>query len=46
MIRQVSDVLPQVPDHVIQDDLSNHKGQILLVTDYFSEFTKFLISMH
>ena len=24
MIRQVSDVLPQVPDHVIQDDLSNY----------------------
>ena len=24
MISQVSDVLPQVPDHVIRDDLSNY----------------------
>ena len=32
MVRQVSDVLPQVPDHAIQEDLSNYRGQVLLVT--------------
>ena len=33
MIRQVSDVLPQMPDHVIQDDLSNYNilGWVLIM---------------